>query len=36
MNTFNRMKEKFEKVFTREQAEVLSTWNTIKLVCNSH
>ena len=25
MNTFNRMKENFEKVFTREQAEVLST-----------
>jgi len=25
MNTFNQMKEKFEKVFTREQAEVLST-----------
>ncbi|MGD2088895.1 MAG: hypothetical protein PVH61_22140 [Candidatus Aminicenantes bacterium] len=25
MNTINRMKENFEKVFTREQAEVLST-----------
>ncbi|MGD2088912.1 MAG: hypothetical protein PVH61_22230 [Candidatus Aminicenantes bacterium] len=25
MNNFNRMKENFEKVFTREQAEVLST-----------
>ncbi len=25
MNTFNQMKEKFEKVFTPEQAEVLST-----------
>ena len=25
MNTFNRLKEKFEKVFTHEQAEVLST-----------